>query len=91
MVEDLKRRPSGVTFNALSESVFDILAEYTAFPWAILTTQAKRVNVDPAALTPADLPALIDLLAEGVGRFTSPEKRDRVRAKLLALAQRVGV
>jgi len=28
------------------------------------------------------------LLADGVGKFTSPEKRESVKAKLLALAQR---
>ena len=88
MAENLTNRPKGVTFNALSDEVFEILASYTAFPWAVLSAQSKRIGVDGAHLSPGDLKKLVDLLADGVGKFTSPEKRESVKAKLLALSQR---
>ncbi len=90
MAPALTKRPEGVELNALSSAVFETLAEYTAFPWAVLAAQSKRVDADPASLTIADLKNLVDLLADGVGRFTSPEKRDRVRARLLILVRTNG-
>ena len=88
MDEGLSRRPKGVEFNELSESVFVILEQFTVFPWAIMAAQAKRIGATAQALTPADLTKLIELLAIGVGRYTSPEKEAGVREALTALARR---
>jgi len=88
MDEGLSRRPKGVEFNELSEGVFVILEQFTAFPWAIMAAQAKRIGATAHALTPADLNKLIELLAVGVGRYTSPEKEAGVREALTLLARR---
>ena len=89
MEAGLSKRPKGVQFNELSETVFTILEQYTAFPWAILSAQAKRVGAAPDALTPVDLKRLIEPLAVGVGRYTSPEKEEAVKGALTTLARRV--
>jgi hypothetical protein len=78
--------PAGVVLGSLTEQVFDILAGYTAFPWPVLVTQAKRCGVDLAALTPSDLDKLAPHLAVGVERYTSPQKGAAVKAELVALA-----
>ncbi len=87
MVDALTKPPDGVSLNALSASVFAILAEYTAFPWPILMAQAKRCGVDPAQLRATDLAALVSHLAAGVQRYPSPVKGAAVRAELEKLAQ----
>lgn len=78
----LSRRPTGVELNALSESVFEILVIYTAFPWPLLRTQAQRVNADPAALGRPSLKRLIEPLANGVARFNTPEAGREVQLAL---------
>lgn len=72
--------------NALSEQVFEVLANYTAFPWPIMMSQCKRCRVDPVALTPATLKEAIPHLSSSVARFTSPQKGEQVRIDLEALA-----
>lgn len=44
------------------------------FPWPLLKTQAERRGLDPAALSPHDLAAIIDDVVLGLERFTSPQK-----------------
>jgi hypothetical protein len=90
MDEGLSKRPKGVEFNELSESVFAILEQYTAFPWAIMAAQAKRIGATAHALAPGDLKKLVEPLANGVGRYTSPEKQEAVKDALTSLARRVG-
>lgn len=86
MEERLKRPPPGAELGALSLQVFEILAEYTVFPWPVLLAQAGRVGADPQHLTRADLEHLGPRLAEGVARFTSPEKGAAVLARIRQLA-----
>jgi len=80
--------PEGVKLNELSAAVFDALSEHTVFPWPVLKTQAKRFNIDPTSLSPRDLERLIDRLANGVARFTSPEAGVAVEQQLRALLPR---
>jgi len=89
MDKRLNSPPPGVELGPLSAEVFAILAEHTAFPWPVLKAQATRHNVDPADLGAADLRMLVDVLATGVERFTSPGAGAKVRAALLRLIQRV--
>jgi hypothetical protein len=78
-------RPRGL--NTLSTQIFELLARYTMFPWPVLKTQCERAGIDPFHLTPADLDEqLLDKLAAGVARFTSPAKGAEVRGELAALA-----
>lgn len=81
----LTKRPAGVAFNALSSAVFDILAQYTAFPWPVMLAQCKRVAVDPANLTKKGLLDALPYIVAGVARFTSPEKATRAEQELRAL------
>jgi hypothetical protein len=83
--DDLKQLPGGVTLGPLSRQVFEVLARYTAFPWPVMTAQAKRVGHDPTQLSPMALRQLIPLLSAGVARFTSPQKGDAARQELEAL------
>jgi hypothetical protein len=85
--ERLGRRAGGVELGSLSERVFDVLSRYTVFPWPVMMAQAKRMQLDPAALTPSDLERLLPRLVEGVERFTSPEKAEAVRLELEALVR----
>lgn len=78
----LAKLPEGVVLMPLSAKVFDVLARETAFPWAVMLAQCKRCGCDPTALTPSDLKTVLPLLSQGVARFTSPEKGERVRAEL---------
>jgi hypothetical protein len=89
MAGSLTKPPEGVELNALSTRVFAILSKYTAFPWPILMTQAKRCGVDAARLTHADLHELVPHLAAGVERYTSPEKGAATRAELTLMAARL--
>ena len=79
--------PPGVSLSHLSEQVFEVLARYTTFPWPVLSTQCKRLGLDPAFLTSADLRRLIPLLTAGVARFTSPLKGEQARRELENLAR----
>ena len=85
MEERLNRPPSGVELNELSGEVFEILAEYTVFPWPVLLAQAGRVGADAQNLQPEDLLKLGPKLAEGVARFTTPEKGRAVLERLAKL------
>lgn len=78
--------PEGVALNALSERVYRAMQEHTAFPWAVLSAQCKRLNVDPTALSRESLEKLAPLLAAGVGRFTSPAAQSAVLRTLQSLA-----
>jgi hypothetical protein len=82
------RIPDGVTLSPFSSRVFNVLAEQTAFPWAVLQAQSQRCHLDPAALTPDGLVTLLPLLVSGVARFTSPEKGQLVRTRLELLLPR---
>lgn len=81
----LTKRPPGIAFNALSEAVFEVLSDYTAFPWPVMLAQCKRVAADPANLTKKTLSDAMPHLVMGVARFTSPEKGARVEQALRAL------
>lgn len=85
MDEPLNRPPAGVELNELSEQVFAILAEYTVFPWPVLLAQAGRVGADAQKLQLEDLLRLGPKLAEGVARFTTPEKGRAVLERLAKL------
>ena len=78
----LSRRPAGIEFNTLSETVFELLSNYTAFPWPLLRTQAERRGADPAELRPTTLKELIGPLATGVARFNTPEAGREVQRAL---------
>ncbi|MEM6993070.1 MAG: hypothetical protein AAF721_21335 [Myxococcota bacterium] len=80
--------PDDVELNPFSREVFAVLAEYTAFPWPVLKTQAARAGVAPDKLTPQALGLIVERLAVGVERFTSPESGHAVRRRLLAMASR---
>lgn len=82
MEPNLVKPPSGVELGELSARVFAILAKYTAFPWPVLKAQTHRKGIPPEDLSAADLADLVDLLARGVERFTSPEAGSLVRAEL---------
>jgi len=69
----------------LAGMVFDVLSKYTAFPWPVLSTQCKRVGVEPGSMRPADLDKVIELLSDGVAKFTTPEKGESVRRELSLL------
>lgn len=77
--------PDGVTLNALSREVYLVLQKYTVFPWPVLSTQCKRLAIDPVNITIDDLGRLITPLAVGVARFTSPAHETTVRNKLTAV------
>lgn len=79
------RLPPGIELGPLSREVFDILAEHTAFPWPVLLAQALRIGADAPNLLHSDLERLAPRLADGVARFTSPDKGESVRARILAL------
>jgi hypothetical protein len=80
----LVKRPPGL--NDLSGRVFDVLATFTAFPWPVLETQAKRLKKDPRKLERADLPELIPKLIEALARFAAPEKVALAEAQLQKIA-----
>ena len=82
MDENLSRPPSNVTLGELSHAVWTLLAEFTAFPWPVLKTQAARQGVDPADLTVEELRELVPRLAMGVARFTSPQIGEQVERRL---------
>jgi hypothetical protein len=81
-MSSLAKLPEGVVLTPLSARVFNVLANETAFPWAVMLAQCKRCGCDPTALTPADLKTVLPFLSQGVARFTSPEKGERVRTEL---------
>lgn len=81
-MSSLGKPPDGVVLAPLSAKVFDVLAQETAFPWPVMVAQCKRCAVDPTALTTTDLKTVTPFLAQGVARFTSPEKGERVRDEL---------
>ena len=80
--------PEGIELNELSAAVFEILSDFTVFPWPVLKTQAGRLELDPAALRMQDLEPLIERLARGVERFTSPETGAAVEQQLRTLLRR---
>jgi hypothetical protein len=77
--------PSDVKLARLSQRVFDVLAEYTSFPWPVMQAQCRRVGVDPTNLSPEDLSAVTDYMAKAVERFTSPETGQKTREALRQL------
>jgi hypothetical protein len=85
MGESLIGLPEGVELNELARAVFVVIAQYTAFPWPVLSTQSKRLGVDLATLTRAQLAQMVPLIAASVGRFTSPATQEAVRRDLAKL------
>lgn len=86
MADALTGLPAGVTLSTLSERVYRVLQEHTAFPWAVLSAQCKRAGVDPTVLTHETLRRVAPQLAAGVGRFTSPVQQQAVLRALEELA-----
>lgn len=82
MEERLVRPPKGVTLNPLSNRVFELLSQFTAFPWPLLKTQAERIDCDPANLGRTAVERLITPLAKGVARFNTPEAGREVQLAL---------
>jgi len=80
-----RKPPDNVQLSAFARRVFDILADHTSFPWAVMLAQCKKVGVDPAKLSPADLNKAKELMANAVGQFTSPAVRDHVLRELTSL------
>ena len=78
-------RPAPVPLSALSQQAYEAVAEHTAFPWPIFTTQCRRHSVDPANLGPTDLKSVLEDLVSGVTAYTSPAKGQLVRQRLVAL------
>jgi hypothetical protein len=78
----LGKPPEGVVMTPLSARVFQVLAQHTAFPWAVMLAQCKRCDVDPSALSPTDLKKVAPYLSTGVARFTTPEKGESVLREL---------
>jgi len=87
MDKGLIKPPAGVHLAPLSAAVFAILAQHTAFPWPVLKTQATRHKIDPAELSPEGLRIILEGLAAGVERFTSPGSGAKVRADLERLLE----
>jgi hypothetical protein len=85
MDERLTRPPPGVELSDLSLRVFEVLAEYTVFPWPVMMAQAARLGLDAQSLGERDLRLLAPKLAEGVARFTTPEKGAAVLGRLRQL------
>ena len=81
----LTRRPDGVSLGPLSGRVFDVLAQYTVFPWPVMMAQCKRIGADPARLTTEELERALPFIVSGVARFTDPGKAARAERELLAL------
>ncbi|HJK94295.1 MAG TPA: hypothetical protein RMH26_26370 [Polyangiaceae bacterium LLY-WYZ-15_(1-7)] len=81
-----RRLPEEVVLGRTSKQVFEILVKHTSFPWPVMKAQARRIDADPANLSPADVKALVENIADAVGRFTTPQKRDAVADALRALA-----
>lgn len=77
--------PAGVQLNPLGILVFRVLQSYTVFPWPVLSTQCKRLGIEPSTMTAAQLTALVPALAAGVARFTTPLNEPLVRQDLEAL------
>ncbi|MFO0575514.1 MAG: hypothetical protein U1A78_16085 [Polyangia bacterium] len=75
------KRPDGLS--GFAGQVFDVLARYTMFPWAVMKTQCERAGVDPYSLSAATLRReLLDNMTAGITRFTSQAKGARARADL---------
>ncbi|MCR9164072.1 MAG: hypothetical protein ACE37F_01770 [Nannocystaceae bacterium] len=62
--------------------VFDVLSQFTAFPWPLLKTQSERIGCDPANLGLSSIEKLIGPLAKGVARFNSPEAGQALKETL---------
>jgi hypothetical protein len=87
MDDRLTRRPEGIELNALSDSVFVILARYTAFPWPVMFAQCKRIGADPARLTVEQLQMALPFIVHGVARFTDPLRAERAGRELAELTK----
>lgn len=77
------KRPADV--GAFAGRVLDVLERHTMFPWPLLKTQAERGGIDPASLSAADLPRILDDIERALARFTSPEKAALARQELASL------
>lgn len=82
----LGKPPEGIVLTPLSSRVFQVLAQHTAFPWAVMVAQCKRCDVDPTAIEPSELKKVTPFLSSGVARFTSPEKGESVTSELERLS-----
>jgi hypothetical protein len=84
--DGMMKRPPGL--EGLAGQLFDVLAQYITFPWALLETQAKRLGLDPMSLSAEDARELVPKLAEGVARFTDAETGAHAAAELGQLLMR---
>jgi hypothetical protein len=71
--------------SGLAEQVVQIIENHTALAWTLLESHCERAGFVPDALGLAELEHLRPGLAEGVARFTSPEKGEDVSIRLQAL------
>lgn len=71
----------------LSRQVYAIVAQHTAFPWPLLTTRCRRLGVDAASLTAADIRTVTQPLALAVAQVSTPRAAIRMRLQLQDLAR----
>ncbi|MEL6543029.1 MAG: hypothetical protein AAFQ82_00280 [Myxococcota bacterium] len=81
----LRKPPEGVTLGEFSTLVFEVMARHTSFPWAILSAQCRRLELDPANLDRSTMEPLVAALSSAVGQFTTPENELECRTALRAL------
>jgi hypothetical protein len=82
--------PTDAQLGGLALQVFQVLAKYTAFPWPILQAQCERAGVKPETLSSKELNKVVSFLADGVARFSTPDKGEAVRRELKTLASEWG-
>jgi hypothetical protein len=88
-MEELSDVPAGVTLSPIARQTHAALKKFTAFPWAILSTQCKRAGIDPATMTADELSRLAPQIAAGVARFTTPAHDTMVRVALSKIVHRL--
>ena len=71
------------TFSPTSRQVFELLKQYTVFPWPVLMEQCTRGKLGPANLQPGDLAILGPLLVKAIARFVSEDKAQMFQRDLL--------
>lgn len=69
----------------LAREVYAVLERYTSFPWPVLKSQCRRNGIDPRALSPTTLGAVLQDLAFAVARFNTVAAGMAVRRELVEL------
>jgi hypothetical protein len=77
----------GIALSPLGVQVYELLKAYTSFAGAVLTTHAKRLNVDLAKLKASDLAQLAKPISFAVAQFSTPEKGEALLAALNQLSR----